>query len=276
MKIKFTKMHALSNDFVIINNIKKNFVLKKKIIQKLSNRYLGIGFDQLLLVELSLNKNIDFHYRIFNANGNEVEQCGNGARCFALYLKIKKLTLKNKVCVSTKNRLIYLKFLNNNIISVNMGVPLFNPKEIPFITNSIKNTYKLFFQNRFIYFSIVSLGNPHCVIQVKDISNTSVSLIGSFFENHKLFPKKINVGFMQYLNINNIKIRVFERGVGETKSCGSGACAAAAIGIQKNILLNKVYVHLPGGIITVYWKGNNNNLYMEGTANYVYDGKIIL
>ncbi|WP_211080456.1 diaminopimelate epimerase [Enterobacteriaceae endosymbiont of Donacia cinerea] len=274
--MKFTKMHALGNDFIIINNIKRNFFFEKKIIQKLSNRYLGIGFDQLLLVELSSNKNIDFHYRIFNADGNEVEQCGNGARCLALYLRIKKLILKNEICVSTKNRLLYLKLLNNNIISVNMGIPLFNPKEIPFITNSIKNTYKLFFQNKYIYFNVVSLGNPHCVIQVKDVSNTAVSLIGTFFENYKLFPKKINVGFMQYLNVNNIKIRVFERGVGETKSCGSGACAAAAIGIKKNILLNKVFVHLPGGKITVFWKGNNNKLYMEGSASYVYDGKIIL
>lgn len=276
MKIKFTKMHALGNDFIIINNIKKNFFLEKKIIQKLSNRYLGIGFDQLLLLELSPNKNIDFHYRIFNSNGNEVEQCGNGARCLALFLKIKKLTLKEKICVSTKNRLIYLKLLNNNLISVNMGVPLFNPKEIPFITNSIKNTYKLFFQNKYIYFNVVSLGNPHCVIQVENVLNTPVSLIGSFFENHKIFPQKINVGFMEYLNINNIKIRVFERGVGETMSCGSGACAAVAIGIKKNILSKKVYVHLNGGVIIITWKGDNHDLYMQGSANYVYDGKILL
>ncbi|QJC35681.1 diaminopimelate epimerase [Enterobacteriaceae endosymbiont of Donacia sparganii] len=276
MKIKFTKMHALGNDFIIINNIKKNLFLNKIVIQKLSNRYLGIGFDQLLLIELSLNQNIDFHYRIFNANGDEVEQCGNGARCLALYLKIKKLTSKNIICVSTKNRLIYLKILNNKVISINMGVPLFNPKDIPFLTNSIKNTYKILFQNKYINFNIISLGNPHCVIQVKDVSNTPVSLIGSFLENHKLFPKKVNVGFMQYLNKNTIKLRVFERGVGETKSCGSGACAAAAIGIKKNILSKKVYVNLIGGIITIFWKGNNKNLFMQGDANYVYDGEIIL
>ncbi|QJC38125.1 diaminopimelate epimerase [Enterobacteriaceae endosymbiont of Donacia marginata] len=276
MKIKFTKMHALGNDFIIINNIKNIFFLTKEIIQKLSNRYLGIGFDQLLLLELSLNKNIDFHYRIFNSDGNEVEQCGNGARCIALYLKIKKLTLKKKICLSTKNRLIYLKNLNNNLISVNMGVPLFNPKEIPFITNNIKNTYKFYFQNKYIYFNVVSLGNPHCVIQVKDVLDTPVSLIGPFFENHKSFPKKINVGFMEYLNINNIKIRVFERGVGETMSCGSGACAAVAIGIKKNILSKKVYVHLTGGIIMISWQGGNHDLYMQGSANYVYDGKISL
>ncbi|WP_168893276.1 diaminopimelate epimerase [Enterobacteriaceae endosymbiont of Donacia marginata] len=274
--MKFTKMHALGNDFIIINNIKNIFFLTKEIIQKLSNRYLGIGFDQLLLLELSLNKNIDFHYRIFNSDGNEVEQCGNGARCIALYLKIKKLTLKKKICLSTKNRLIYLKNLNNNLISVNMGVPLFNPKEIPFITNNIKNTYKFYFQNKYIYFNVVSLGNPHCVIQVKDVLDTPVSLIGPFFENHKSFPKKINVGFMEYLNINNIKIRVFERGVGETMSCGSGACAAVAIGIKKNILSKKVYVHLTGGIIMISWQGGNHDLYMQGSANYVYDGKISL
>ncbi|WP_168919460.1 diaminopimelate epimerase [Enterobacteriaceae endosymbiont of Donacia thalassina] len=274
--MKFTKMHALGNDFVIINNIKKKFSLKKEIIKKLSNRYLGIGFDQLLLLELSLNKCSDFHYRIFNSNGNEVEQCGNGARCLALYLKTKKLTIKNEICVSTKNRLIYIKILNDNIFSVNMGVPLFNPKDIPFITNNIKNTYRIFFQKKYIYFNVVSLGNPHCVIQVQDLLNTPVSLIGSFFEKNKLFPQKINVGFMQYLNRNNIKLRVFERGVGETNACGSGACAAAAIGIKKNFLSKKVYVHLTGGIIIISWKGSNNNLFMKGNANYVYDGEIIL
>ncbi|WP_168919055.1 diaminopimelate epimerase [Enterobacteriaceae endosymbiont of Donacia bicoloricornis] len=274
--MKFTKMHALGNDFIIINNIKKFFFLEKKVIQKLSNRHLGIGFDQLLLLELSLNKNIDFHYRIFNSDGNEVEQCGNGARCLALYLKLKKLIFKKKICVSTKNRLIYLKFLNDNFISVNMGIPLFNPKEIPFTTNSIKNTYKLFFKNKYIYFNVVSLGNPHCVVQVKNVSKTPISLIGSFLENHKLFPQKINVCFMEYLNINNIKIRVFERGVGETMSCGSGACAAVAIGVKKNILAEKVYVHLTGGIIIISWRGSNHDLYMQGSANYVFDGKILL
>ncbi|WP_169786143.1 diaminopimelate epimerase [Enterobacteriaceae endosymbiont of Donacia crassipes] len=274
--MKFTKMHALGNDFIIINNIKNTLILTKDIIKKLSNRYLGIGCDQLLLIESSFNKNIDFNYRIFNSDGNEVEQCGNGARCLALYLKIKKLICKKKICVSTKNRVIYLKIINNKMISVNMGIPLFNPKDIPFITNSIKNTYKIYFQNKYIYFNIVSLGNPHCIIQVNDVLKTPVSLIGSFLENHIVFPQKINVGFMQYIDINNIKLRVFERGVGETNACGSGACAAVAIGIKKNILSEKVYVNLRGGIITIIWKGNKNNLFMIGDAKYIYDGKIIL
>ncbi|QJC34878.1 diaminopimelate epimerase [Enterobacteriaceae endosymbiont of Donacia piscatrix] len=276
MQIKFTKMHALSNDFIIINNIKNTFFFTKDIIQKLSNRYSGIGFDQLLLVESSINKNIDFNYRIFNSNGNEVEQCGNGARCLALYLKIKKLIYRKKICVSTKNRIIYLKIINDKIISVNMGIPLFKPKDIPFITNTIKNTYKIYFQNKYIHFNIVSLGNPHCVIQVDDILKTPVSLIGSFLENHNCFPKKVNVGFVEYIDLNNIKLRVFERGVGETNACGSGACAAVAIGIKKNILSEKVYVNLRGGIITITWKGNKNSLFMIGEANYIYDGIITL
>ncbi|WP_211080579.1 diaminopimelate epimerase [Enterobacteriaceae endosymbiont of Donacia cincticornis] len=274
--MKFTKMHSLGNDFIIINNIKNDFFFTKDIIQKLSNRYLGIGFDQLLLIESSFNSEIDFHYRIFNSDGNEVEQCGNGVRCLALYLEKKKLICRKKICVSTKNRVIYLQIISNNIISVNMGVPLFNPEDIPFITHSIKDTYKVYFQNKYIYFNVVSLGNPHCIIQVNDVSITPVSLIGSFLENHVFFPQRINVGFMQYIDVHNIKLRVFERGVGETNACGSGACAAVAIGIKKNILAKKVYVNLRGGIITINWKGNKNNLFMIGDANYIYDGKIIL
>ncbi|QJC33908.1 diaminopimelate epimerase [Enterobacteriaceae endosymbiont of Donacia provostii] len=274
--MKFTKMHALGNDFIIINNIKNNLIFKKNIIQKLSNRYLGIGFDQLLLIESSYNKNIDFNYRIFNADGNEVEQCGNGARCIALYLKIKKLIFKKKICVSTKNRVIHLQIINDKKISVNMGIPLFNPQDIPFLTNNIKNTYKIYFKNKYIYFNVVSLGNPHCIIQVDDILNTSISEIGFFLENHKIFPNKINVGFMKCINMNNIQLRVFERGVGETNACGSGACAAVAVGIKKNFLSHKVCVNLPGGNIFIHWKGYKNNLFMIGDANYVYDGKFIL
>ncbi|QJC31882.1 diaminopimelate epimerase [Enterobacteriaceae endosymbiont of Donacia tomentosa] len=274
--MKFVKMHALGNDFIIVNNFKKKFFLNKNIIKKLSHRYLGIGFDQLLIVESPTLNNVDFHYRIFNSDGNEVNNCGNGIRCLAQYLKIKKLIFKKNICVSTNNRLLYIEILKDNRICVDMGVPLFHPKDIPFITNKIKKNYKIFFNNKFINFNVVSLGNPHCVIQVKDISKTPVSFIGSFIEKHNSFPEKINVGFMEYVNPNNIKLRVFERGVGETNACGTGACAAVSVGIYKNILSSKVEVNLTGGILDVKWKGGNTHLFMIGNANYIYDGKIKL
>ncbi|WP_211080525.1 diaminopimelate epimerase [Enterobacteriaceae endosymbiont of Donacia dentata] len=274
--MKFTKMHALGNDFIIINNINKKIFLNNKIIKKLSNRYTGIGFDQLLLIKLSSNKNIDFHYKIFNCDGSEVEQCGNGVRCIAQYLRIKKLIFKKNICLSTKNRIIYLNILNEKEVLVNMGIPLFNPQNIPFLTKKIKKNYKIYFQNKFINFNVVSLGNPHCVIQVKKLVNTPVSLIGSFISKNKIFPEKINVIFMEYIDITNIKLRVFERGVGETNACGSGACAAVAVGIKKKILSQEVKVNLIGGIIKIFWKGNNENLFMQGDANYIYDGEIIL
>ncbi|WP_211080450.1 diaminopimelate epimerase [Enterobacteriaceae endosymbiont of Plateumaris braccata] len=272
--MKFTKMHALSNDFIIINNIKQHYYLKKDIIKKLSNRYTGIGFDQLLMVELSKNKNIDFHYRIFNADGNEVNQCGNGARCFAKYIKYKKLTFKENICVSTNNSIIYLKFLKNNKICVNMGTPLFDPESIPFLGKLSNNGYSLFYNNERIIFHIVSLGNPHCIIQVSNLSNISINLIGSFIQNHKLFPNKVNVGFMELINPNNIKLRVFERGVGETNACGTGACAAVAVGTKKKFLSNKVKVNLIGGSLNIVCK--DNHIFMIGDAHYIYDGIIKL
>ncbi|QJC30202.1 diaminopimelate epimerase [Enterobacteriaceae endosymbiont of Plateumaris sericea] len=274
--MKFSKMHALSNDFVVINNIKQNHYLDKNIIKKLSNRYTSIGFDQLLLIELSNNKNIDFHYRIFNSDGNEVNQCGNGARCFAKYVNIKKLTLKKNICISTNTNIIYLKILENNKVCVNMGIPLFDPKSLPFLGKLKNNNYSLFFNKKIIKFDIVSLGNPHCIIQVNNIFTTPVKLIGSFIQNHKLFPNKVNVGFMEYINSNNIKLRVFERGVGETNACGTGACAAVAVGINKKLLSNKVKVNLIGGSLNIKWKGDNSNIFMKGDAHYIYDGEIDL
>ncbi|QJC30390.1 diaminopimelate epimerase [Enterobacteriaceae endosymbiont of Neohaemonia nigricornis] len=274
MQIKFTKMQALNNDFIIINNINYNITFTKNIIQNLSNRYTGIGFDQLLILDVPKKNNIDFHYRIFNANGNEVEQCGNGARCLALYLKKKKLIKKNTIYISTNNRILILKIMDNNLICVNMGKPLFLPKDIPFITDTIQENYRILFKNKYIYFNIVSIGNPHCVITVKNISTFPVNLIGSFIENHIVFPKKINVNFMEIINNKHIKLRVFERDIGETNACGSGACATVAVGIKKNILSNKVRVTLLGGDLNINWNGKNNNLFMFGTAHHVYDGVI--
>ncbi|QJC31228.1 diaminopimelate epimerase [Enterobacteriaceae endosymbiont of Macroplea mutica] len=274
MNIKFSKMHALGNDFVITNNIQQTLILNSSIIKQLSNRHTGIGFDQLLIAEMPNVANIDFNYRIFNANGTEVEQCGNGARCLALYLKKKGLITKNNILVSTKNRVLKIKFLDKNIICVNMGIPLFLPKEIPYITNKIQDNYKIKLHNKYIYFNVVSMGNPHCVIQVSSIENYPVKLIGSFIENNSIFPNKVNVNFMEIVNNQNIKLRVYERGVGETYSCGSGACASVAVGIKKKLLSHNVQVHLIGGYVKVTWDHVTNNVFLLGTACHIYDGNI--
>ncbi|CAL4324896.1 Diaminopimelate epimerase [Buchnera aphidicola (Periphyllus testudinaceus)] len=273
-KLRFSKMHGLKNDFMVIETLTQNFFLTKKIIQNFSNRYTGVGFDQLLVVENSIIKNTDFNYRIFNSNGDEVEQCGNGARCFAKFVYDKKFIKKKKIVVSTKNRILILKIKKNNKISVNMGKPEFRPSKIPFLCNKIKKIYSIDINLKKIFFGVVSIGNPHCVILVQDISKAPVLNIGSFLESYYLFPKKVNVGFMQIINKNEIFLRVFERGVGETQACGSGACAAVAIGIQQNKLSNLVTVNLKGGKLIIKFNSKKNCMYIIGTAKNIYDGYI--
>ncbi|MCW5197435.1 diaminopimelate epimerase [Buchnera aphidicola] len=273
-KLFFSKMHGLKNDFMVIETLTQKFLLTKKIIQKLSHRNTGIGFDQLLVIESPKIQNTDFHYRIFNSNGSEVEQCGNGARCVAKFIFKKKLIKKKKIIVSTKNRIMVLKVKKNNKFLVNIGTPQFHPKKIPCLSVIEKKIYSLKINSRKISFGVVSVGNPHCVIIVHDILKAQVKKLGSILESHSFFPKKVNVGFMQILNRKNILLRVFERGVGETQSCGSGACAAVMIGIQQNKLSNTVHVMLKGGKITVKFNSKKNCIYMLGSANHIYDGYI--
>ncbi|WP_343187758.1 diaminopimelate epimerase [Buchnera aphidicola (Periphyllus koelreuteriae)] len=272
-RLNFSKMHGLKNDFMVVETLTQDFFFTKQIIKNFSNRYTGIGFDQLLIIEPPIIKNTDFNYRIFNSNGIEVEQCGNGARCFAKFVYDKNFIKKKKIIVSTKNRILILKIKNKNI-SVNIGSPQFQPKKIPFLSNKKKNFYTIYMNSKKIFFGVVSVGNPHCVLFVKDINNVSVKKIGSFLENNSIFPEKTNVGFVQILNKNEILLRVFERGVGETKSCGSGACAAVIIGIKNNKLSNSVKVHLKGGNMLIKFDSKKNNIYMIGTAKHIYDGYI--
>lgn len=275
----FSKMHGLCNDFVIVDCVKqKNLFFSPKIIQNLANRNTGIGFDQLLIVEPSNpNHKCDFNYRIFNANGKEVEQCGNGARCIAIFLYLKGLIKKRKIKIHTKKGYIFLNIKKNNFVCVNMGIPKFHPKDIPFYskTNKIKNFYKIKLKNyKQIFFNVVSLGNPHCVIKVNKINNDEIKTIGPLIEKHKKFPEGVNVGFLEKINKNKINLRVYERGVGETKACGSGACAAVAVGIRKGILSNNVSVNLLGGVLNIFWKGLGHPIFMTGPATYIYDGNI--
>ncbi|WP_343153194.1 diaminopimelate epimerase [Buchnera aphidicola] len=274
--MNFSKMHGLSNDFIIIENITQNICLTSKEIQTISNRYTGIGFDQLLFVEKSTQSGIDFNYRIFNSDGKEVEQCGNGARCFAHFLYLKGFTKNKRISVSTKKGILILSILKNNLIKVNMGKPDFKPYNIPISTEKFREKYSLLIKNKKVSFGAVSIGNPHCVISVKNINTTLVDILSPSIQKNNFFPNSVNVGFMEIINSKKIKLRVYERGSKETNACGSGACAAVAVGIKQNLLSNKVIVELKGGKLEIFWKKEDNCIYMIGQATHVYDGVIYL
>ncbi|CAL4325742.1 Diaminopimelate epimerase [Buchnera aphidicola (Eriosoma lanigerum)] len=272
--MEFTKMQALGNDFMIINATNQVLNLSKEMISNLSNRNLGVGFDQLLLIEKSNNNNIDFFCRIFNADGNEVFQCGNGIRCCALFIYYNKLINKKMFSIATNKKRMICKILNNNNVIVDMGEPEFIPSNIPFLCSKINNYYSMYVNNQVIYFGVVSIGNPHCIIIVKDINDPNINVLGPIIEKKSIFPNYINVGFVQILQNNHIKLRVYERGVGETQACGSGACGAVAVGINQQLLCSKVKVDLIGGTLIINWKGMGSSLYMDGPAIRVYDGII--
>lgn len=273
-KIYFSKMESLGNDFMVIDMTKKKYNLSINEITYLSNRNYGVGFDQLLLIEQTKVNNIDFFYRIFNSSGEEVEQCGNGVRCFCFFLYKKGLIKKRIVSVMTSKIKMICKILDNFEILVNMGKPNFIPKKVPFLVSKEKKIYSVKILGKKIYFNVVSIGNPHCILIVKKIDECNIKKLGPILERHSLFPNKVNVGFVQILSRNRILLRVYERGVGETQACGSGACAAVAVGIFRGLLNFNVSVILKGGIIKVFWKGLGHSLFMSGPANHVYDGLI--
>ena len=278
MKLHFTKMHGIGNDFIVLDHTKSPFQLTKEIIQSLSHRQLGIGFDQLLIVENSTLKDVDFKYRIFNQDGSEVEQCGNGARCFYRFVKDKHLTDKTSIRVETKSGVIELTEDHEHMIEVNMGEPIFNPKLIPFISDTEKNEYSISIdlpdQKGLINIAALSMGNPHAVITVEDINKAHVKTLGAYLESHALFPKRVNVGFMEIVTPHHIRLRVFERGVGETLACGTGACAAAVSGIKRHLLTTPVKVDMTGGSLSIDWKGDTNPVMMKGPAVTIFEGDI--
>ncbi|MBY6187489.1 diaminopimelate epimerase [Marinobacter hydrocarbonoclasticus] len=274
--IHFSKMHGLGNDFMVVDGITQNLYLSPEKIRQLADRHLGIGFDQLLVVEPPYDPDQDFHYRIFNADGGEVEQCGNGARCFARFVRLKGLTHKNRIQVSTQGGPLVLELDGEDRVTVNMGVPNFEPAALPFRANKVEKTYLLPTEAQTVLAGAVSMGNPHCVIRVDDIQSAPVETVGPLLERHERFPKGVNVGFMQVLNPNHIKLRVFERGAGETQACGTGACAAAVVGQFQGILGDRVRVDLPGGTLQIRWAGEGKPVYMTGPAVHVYDGQIEL
>lgn len=275
-QLRFTKMHGLGNDFMVIDGVNQTVNLSSLDIAFLSQTKTGIGFDQCLIVEPSKSADADFNYRIFNANGQEVGQCGNGARCLALFVKHYGLTHKNNLTVRTKTTTMNLYINDHNHVTVDMGIPQSAPLSIPFLTDRSESSYVLELQNQeSIPIHIINVGNPHAVVLVEDIHTAPVERLGSQISTHQRFPEQTNAGFMHILNAEEIDLRVYERGCGETQACGSGAVAAVAIGRLYHQLSKQVTVHLLGGDLIIEWPDINKNILMTGPATFVYEGTLI-
>ncbi|MGD8174051.1 diaminopimelate epimerase [Vibrio sp. TRT 21S02] len=274
MHFHFSKMHGLGNDFMVVDCITQNIFFSPELIRRLADRHTGVGFDQLLVVEAPYDPETDFHYRIFNADGSEVEQCGNGARCFARFVRMKGLTNRFSINVSTKKGKMVLNIEEDDQVTVNMGEPEFEPSKIPFKAKQTEKTYILRTEDKTLFCGAVSMGNPHVVTVVDDVDLADVDNLGPLLESHERFPERVNAGFMQVINRNEVKLRVYERGAGETQACGSGACGAVAVGVVQGLLDENVKVQLPGGTLRISWKGLGHPLYMTGPATHVFDGQL--
>jgi len=274
MLLKFTKMHGLGNDFVVFDGISQCVALTSGRCRKIADRHFGVGCDQILVVEKATHDGVDFRYRIFNADGEEVEQCGNGARCFVRFVLDKGLTRKTEIRVETAGGTIVPRLEADHRVTVNMGVPRFEPEEIPFEARKRALTYLLPLNNRKVEISTVSMGNPHAVQVVKNVDKAPVTTQGPLIEKHARFPQRVNAGYMQVVNRGRIKLRVYERGAGETLACGSGACAAVVAGIQRGLLDKQVVVETRGGELNVRWDGAGKPVWMTGGAVTVYEGTI--
>lgn len=276
MKLSFTKMHGLGNDFVVIDATRQPVALDRQQIRHIADRHFGVGCDQLLMVEAAQGPDADFRYRIFNSDGGEVEQCGNGARCFARFVRARGLTDKREITVETLKGLLRLHVADNEDVTVNMGIPRFRPADIPFNATEQASTYPLAIDSTQLSIGAVSLGNPHAVTQVADIDNAPVTTQGALIERHPAFPERVNAGFMQVISRTAIAVRVYERGAGETLACGSGACAAMIIGRQWGLLDETVHVRLTGGTLIISWQGEGQPVMMTGPAEFVFEGSIEL
>ena len=274
MKLKFAKMHGLGNDFVVIDAINQHFEPRPELVCRWADRFDGIGFDQMLIVEKPDSDAAAFKYRIYNADGGEVAQCGNGARCFARFVREQGLTDLEVIPVETNSGLLKLEAIDTTRYRVNMGVPQFEPEAIPLRADKRQALYTTEFEGTEISFSAVSIGNPHMVIQVPDIDSAEVATLGPYFERHMMFPERANIGFMQIIDRETFKLRVFERGVGETRACGSGACAAMVAGVQLDLLDAKATAILLGGKLNLEWQGDANPVMMTGETAMVYQGEI--
>jgi diaminopimelate epimerase len=276
MNLKFTKMQGIGNDFVVIDAYSEPVSISREQIRYIADRHFGIGCDQLLMVERPTADNVDFRYRIFNADGSEVEQCGNGARCFVRFVHEKQLTDKTEISVETASGLIYPKLEDNGSVTVNMGAPDFSPERVPFLADAPALTYVLDVAGQLVDIGVVSMGNPHAVQIVSNVEEARVATQGPIIESHPRFPQRVNAGFMQIVSKNEIKLRVYERGSGETLACGTGACAAVVTGIRQGELESPVKVITRGGELQIAWSGGGSPVWMTGPAATVFHGEIEL
>lgn len=276
MKLKFTKMHGAGNDFVVIDAISQPVNLSTAQVRWIADRHFGVGCDQLLLVERPTRDDADFRYRIFNADGSEVEQCGNGARCFVRFVHDHGLTQQREIRVETASGLIFPRLEDDGRVTVNMGAPRFEPADIPFIAVQRALTYPLEVNGTTVEISALSMGNPHAVQIVDNVDTAPVAETGAAIEHHPRFPKRVNAGFMQIIDRGHIRLRVFERGAGETLACGTGACAAVVAGISRGLLQAKVDVTTQGGILTIEWAGGDNPVWLTGPTVNVFEAELIL
>ena len=276
MNLRFTKMHGLGNDFVVFDATQQPVELEPQQLKLIADRHFGIGCDQILLVEPPRSQDTEFYYRIFNADGSEVEQCGNGARCFARFVNEKGLSSKTVLNVGTAKGRITLYLEDNDEVRVNMGVPEFEPAKIPIQADALADSYPLKLENEILEFMAVSMGNPHAVLLTDDVEQAPVETLGPQLETHSMFPQRINVGFMHITSRQHINLRVFERGSGETLACGTGACAAVVCGQNRGWLDDEVVVSLPGGELKIQWQGHGQPVWMTGSATFVFEGEITL
>jgi len=274
MKLKFAKMHGLGNDFMVIDAINQKFCPRPELVRQWSDRYDGIGFDQMLVVESPGSDAAAFKYSIYNADGGEVAQCGNGARCFARFVREQGLTDLDVIAVETNTGLLQLEAVDATRYRVNMGIPQFEPGAIPLRAETRQELYKTASEGTEISFSAVSIGNPHMVIPVVDVDSAEVETLGSYFETHMMFPERANIGFIQIIDRTSFRLRVFERGVGETRACGSGACAAMVAGVRLGLLDSPATALLTGGELKLEWQGDENPVMMTGETAMVYQGEI--
>jgi len=276
MRIKFSKMQGLGNDFVVIDGVRQEIDLAAEQLRHLGDRHFGVGCDQILLVEESGRPDVDFRYRIFNADGGEVEQCGNGARCFVRFVHEQGLTDKSEIRVETMKGVITLHLESDENVTVDMGVPEFSPEKIPFVSDSSALVQTIDLAGTEVAITAISMGNPHAVQVVDDVDQAPVAIQGPLIENHPRFPQRVNAGFMQVTSRKSIRLRVFERGAGETLACGTGACAAVVAGIACGLLDSPVCVTTRGGDLTIAWGGLGLPVLMTGPAVTVFHGEIEL
>lgn len=269
-------MHGLGNDFVVFDAVNQDVHLSDEQLRWISDRRLGVGCDQILVIRPADDKDIDFSYQIYNGNGAEVEQCGNGARCVGKFLAFKELTSKNPISIKTISGVYRIYLREDDLVTVDMGVPIFDPKKIPFTAAAVAPSYELEVEDQQLEIGVVSMGNPHAVVQVDNIDDAPVTTLGPKIETHSMFPDKTNVGFMQVLDAQHVALRVFERDVGETRACGTGACAAVVVGQVQNQLDTRVTVQLPGGNLQIECQDPSEPVFMTGSAQLSFEGSLTL